>query len=130
MQLAEFKYESDFYRFIFSDDILSLTYIEGPITIDIAKEVVQKRLELTGGQSVLLLVDDEDLKGIDRDARDYLSSDEAVEGLIAAALLSSNYFSRHLANFFLKITAINKPKIPAKVFGSRAEAKKWLKQYK
>lgn len=126
--MKDFTFDSDYYRFRFSDGILRLTYVEGPITLSIAKEVVAKRLELTHGESILLLIDDESLKGIDRDARDYLSSDKGVEGVYAAALLSGNYFSQHLANFFLKIS-VNKPKIPAKVFASELDAIKWLKQH-
>ena len=127
--MKAFDFKSEFYDLSYKDDILCLTYKHGPITIAIAKEVVAKRLELTNGEKVLLLIDDKDLKGIDREARDYLSSDNGVEGLLAAALLSGNYFSQHLANFFLKIT-VNKPKIPAKVFANRTEAIKWLHEFK
>lgn len=126
--MNDFIYTSEFYNFHFEDEVLRLTYVKGPISLEIAKQVVQKRLELTQNEDVLLLVDDEGLKSIDRDARDYLSSDAGIAGIKAAALLSSSYFSRHLANFFLKIS-VNKPKIPARVFSDEEEAKVWLKQF-
>jgi len=120
-----FTYDSEFYRFVLKDDILWVTYKNGPVTIEIAKDLVKKRLELSKGVDHLLIVNDESLKGIDRDARSYLSSDAGVSGIKAAVLLTNNYFSQHLANFFLKIT-VNKPKIPAKVFANKNEAIKWL----
>ena len=126
--MKNFSYEADFYRFLYKDEILRLTYINGPISLDIAKEVVAKRLELTKGNSVLLLIDDESLKGIDPDARDFLSSKDGVEGLKAAALLSGNYFSQHLANFFLKIS-FKKQTMPARVFRNEDEAIGWLKKH-
>ena len=71
-----------------------------------AKEIVQKRLELTQGQDVLTCVDVIKAKSIDRDARDYLASDAGSAGLKAGAIVTDSAFTKHLANFFLKIHTI------------------------
>lgn|SRR6056300_813128 len=122
-------YETDFYRFKYEDDIMFMTYINGPITLDIAKDIVIQRREKMNYEDVYILIDDQSLKGIDHDARTYLSSDEGVKGLKAGAIVVSSAFSKHMANFFLKIT-VNKPKIPAKVFTDRQEALDWLNELK
>ena len=127
--MEDFFYETDNYRFRLEKGIFFVTYKTGPITLEIAKEIVGKRCELMKGQDVWALIDDANLRSIDRDARDYLSSDEGIHGVKAGALLVSAPFAKHLANFFLKIT-VNKPKIPTKVFSKRDEALNWLNELK
>jgi hypothetical protein len=119
-------FEAEFYRFVLEDDVFHLTYIGGPITLELAKEIVLKRLELTDNENVPLLIDDVGLKSIDKDARNYLSSVEGTKGVTAAALLSSSPFTKYMANFFLKISA-NNANIPARVFTNKDEAVEWLK---
>ena len=122
-------YQTDFYRFKYEDDIMFMTYINGPITLDIAKEIVAKRCEKMNKEDVFILIDDMNLKSIDQEARAYLSSDEGVKGLKAGALVVSSAFSKHMANFFLKIT-VNKQKIPTRLFTDRQEAIDWLNELK
>ncbi len=122
-------YQTDFYRFKYEDDIMFMTYINGPITLDIAKEIVAKRCEMMNNEDVFILIDDMNLKSIDHEARAYLSSDEGVKGLKAGALVVSSAFSKHMANFFLKIT-VNKQKIPTRLFTDRQEAIDWLNELK
>ncbi len=127
--MENFLYETDDYRFKFEDGIFYMTYKTGPITLSVAKEIVSKRRELMKGEDIWALIDDANLRSIDRDARDYLSSDEGIYGIRAGALLISSPFAKHLAKFFLMIT-VNKPKIPTKVFSKRDEALQWLKELK
>lgn len=127
--MEDFLHETDFYKFKYEGGIFFMTYKTGPITVDIAREIVKKREELMKGEKIWALIDDANLRSIDREARDFLSSDEGIHGIEAGALLVSSPFAKHLANFFLKIT-VNKPKIPTRVFSDRGEALTWLKELK
>ncbi len=122
-------HETDFYKFQFDGDIFYTTYKNGPITLEIAKEIVRLRQEIMQGREIWALIDDFNLRSIDRDARVYLSTPEGIEGVRAAALLVSSPFAKHLANFFLKIT-VSKPVIPTRVFTDKQEALDWLHELK
>lgn len=118
-------FDNEFMRFEDHGDILYVWYKTGTYTLDIAKSMVKNRKEFTNHQPVKVLVKQAGLKGIKKEARAYLSSEEAVEGIISAAILSKNSFERHLANFFLGITVI-RPKVPTKLFNDEKEAIAWL----
>ena len=94
-----------------------------------AKEVVENRINFTHNKDVPILINDNGLTSIDKDARAYLSSDDGIKGLKAGALVTNSIFGRHLANFFIKISVI-KPKIPTRLFSDEKEAVKWLKQFR
>jgi acetate kinase len=114
-------------RFEDCDGILFVWYKEGTFTLEIAKSMVSNRKKFTNNQPVKVLVKQAGLKGIKGEARTYLSSEEAVEGIISAAILARNAFERHLANFFISITVI-RPKVPTKVFTDEEEALNWLRE--
>lgn len=127
--MEDFIYESEYYRFRYENGIFFGTYVGGPITLEIAKEIVSKRLELTKGEKVLAIANVEEVKGVDRDARVYLSSEEGNQGIRAGAIITDSAFTRHMANFFMKIS-FSKSKIPAKVFSNEEDAIAWLRQFK
>lgn len=127
--MKDFTYNSEYYRFHFKDGIFFGTYIGGPITLDLAKEIVRKRLELTNGEKVLAIANVEEVAGIDRDARNYLSSAEGTKGIVAGAIITDSAFNKHMANFFMKIS-FSKALIPGKVFSSEDEAISWLRKFK
>ena len=109
------------------DDILYFTYLPGVvITLDIAKEVVKKRLEYVEGIKYPVIVMGEGLRSMDKQARDYLSS-EGIRDIIAGALLVNSVYTEFFGNFFLRIT---KPAIPARVFTDEKRALEWLQQFK
>ena len=128
MVMEDFSYDSEHYRFYYKDGIFFGTYVGGPITLDLAKEIVKRRLELTNGENVLAVANVEAVKGIDRDARNYLSSEEGNKGIKAGAIITDSAFNKHLANFFMKIS-FSKSTIPGKVFSNEADAVKWLRQF-
>lgn len=113
-------------RFEFHGEILYVLYKDVAFTLEIAKSMVHLRKKFTNNTPVKVLVKQAGLKGIKKDARDYLSSDEGIEGIIGAAILARNAFERHMANFFIGITVI-RPKVPTKLFSSEEEALDWLK---
>src|SRR5688572_23463909 len=121
-------FENDFMRLEWSDGIIKGTYKKGPITLELAKQVVQNRLNFANHKPVPIMINDIGLRSIDKDAREYLSSDEGIQGLTAGALVTDSAFGRHMANFFIRISVI-KPKIPTRLFSNDAEALEWLSQY-
>jgi hypothetical protein len=74
------------------------------------------------------LVKDHELIGIEKEARQYLGSDEGVRGLKAGAIVTKSVFSTYLANIFIRISII-KTRVPMRLFTSEKEAVKWLKQF-
>lgn len=122
------EFESEYFSFRFEGGIFYLTYIRGPITLDVAKDVVERRLAVTGDKLVPIIVNDVGLKGIERDARDYLANGRGVEGLSAGALVTDSAFGSHLANFYLKIS-LKKSPFPVKVFSKEKDAIEWAKAF-
>lgn len=112
-------------EFELENGILTITFMPMDITLAIAKEIVQTRIEYSAGQSYPGLADVRKVRGIDREAREYFSSDEARVGVIAGALLIDSQFSSSIANFFLKVT-LSKPKIPTRIFSKKEKALSWL----
>lgn len=108
-------------------EILEATYKAGPkIDLEAAKVILNERLEFTGGKDVPVLVIDSGLVRMDKQARDFLSSNQGVKGIRASALISSSVVNSMLVNFILKIS---RPNLPVKVFTDRAEAITWLKSF-
>ncbi len=122
------QYKGKFYELDFQEGVLFVDYIDGPITLDVAKELVVNRLKLVDSKPVPVLVDVVNVNGIEREARNYLSSEEGVQGLIAGAIVTNSVFTRHMANFFMKIS-FSKSKMPARMFANKKDALKWLKQF-
>lgn len=122
-------FENEFMRLEWREGVVVGTYKEGPITLEMAKEVVKNRLEFTRNNDAPIMINDSGLRSIEKGAREYLSSDEGIQGLKAGALVTNSIFGRHLANFFIRIAVIQ-PKIPTKLFSNEKEALEWLKQYR
>lgn len=107
--------------------ILEATYKHGPkIDLASAKTILQERLEFTKGKSVPVLVIDSGLVSMDKNARDFLSSNEGIKGIRASALISTSIVNSMLVNFILKIS---RPELPVKVFTKRDEAMNWLNTF-
>ncbi len=112
------------------NNVCYMTYKdELKITLDNAKRIVSDRKKFTEGKNYAGIIFMTGLTSINREARMYLSSDEAITGINACAVVSDSGFNNFLANFFLRIS-FNKPKMPVKLFTSKAKALKWLEQYK
>ena len=122
--------ETQFVNLELDNGILIFTYKpEIELTLDVVKNAIEARLKFTEGKSYPVLIKYNDIKGINREAREFLSSPEGVKGVIAGALLSNSVFNAFLGNFFIRVTVINPP-VPTKLFNDEAKALKWLEQYK
>lgn len=121
------RLETDYIDFEIDNGILLATYKPAVLTVEVAKEVVMRRKEFCSSKSFPHLVMDYGVAKIDKQARDFFSSDIGTEGVAAAAILTDSSFKMALANFFLKVS---KPKIPARLFTSKTEAIEWLQQFR
>ncbi len=120
--------DTPYVHYFLQGDLLTGTYKKSSrITLEIAKEIVKERLDFTGNQPVAVLIYNEGVKTVDKKARDYFTSDEGVQHLVAAAYVVENKFSSFIANFFVAIT---KTKIPVRIFSNKQAALKWLAQFR
>ena len=107
-------------------------YLEGrfikPTKIDmvIAKSMIEQRKKLTDYQTTAVLIDGRNVKGVTKDARDYLGSEPGFDLIKAAAILSGSPLSAFILNFFIKVN-IGKSKVPLRLFSDKEKAIKWLK---
>jgi hypothetical protein len=119
------KFENDQIRMEITDGILYATYKSGlKLTMQDAQHIVEERMKMLGDSKVPVLIIDSGVVSMDKSARDYLSSEEGISGLKAAAIIENSFFSKVLINFFLRLT---NPKIQVKAFSNQEEALKWLK---
>lgn len=116
-------------------DIIDISLLEGEmifaiykvreITPPIAEEVVRARIEAFEGKNYPLLVDGRMIKTITKEARDILSSEDAMVNVTVCALVADSMVGTIIGNFFLRI---NKPALPIKLFTNMEEAKAWLRK--
>ena len=120
--------DTPYVHYKLQDDLLIATYKKGvKLSLDMAKEIVKARLEFTNHKPSLVLIYNQGVVSMDKKARDYLSSNEGISGIIAAAIVLDSPFGSFLGNFFLSVT---KPKIPARIFSKKEEALKWIQKYR
>jgi len=116
--------DTAYVRFELDGNLLIATYKKGKtITLEIAKKIVQDRIDFTEHQPVLVLLVNQGGLSFNKEARDYLASAEATEGIKAAVILSDTAATAMIGNFIIKV---NKPHIPVRMFTNRAHAISWL----
>jgi len=110
------------------DDILHCSFDpHTKVTIDIAKYMVSKRMEIAGNKLHPICGDYRNVSYLDKEARDYFSSEEGQTNLTAGALIINSSLTKVIVNFYLTLT---KPRLPARMFTDLKEATSWLEQYK
>ena len=120
---------SEMMSFEFKEGILIATYLSNKaITEQIAIELVKKRKEFTGGKDVKMIMVFHALTNMDKGARDYLSTAEAKEGVLASAMVADSVIVKVIINFFLKLNNNNNNEIPNKVFNNVDDAMEWIKK--
>lgn len=119
--------DTPFVHLCIKDRILVGTYKKNlRINLEIAKAIVHARLSFAAGKKLPSMIISQGVISIDKPARVYLASDEAIEGLTASAIIVKTTFSSFLGNFFL---AVYKTKMPVKIFADIPSAEKWLQQF-
>lgn len=94
------------------------------INLPIAHELIENRLEYSGGRAAYFLIDFTNVKSVTKEARDFMNSpDGGLKGVLGGAFVSNNVVSTILVNLYLKVSC---PIVPAKFFTDRHEALRWL----
>lgn len=97
------------------------------IDLQAAKDIVKMRLAFTGNRPYPVLIRVEGITSLTQEARKYIYSPDAIEGLTAAVFLTDSAFASTIANLFMSIH--NPLKIPVTARHSQASAVKWLLKY-
>lgn len=123
-------FENNFIRFEVINGVLHTWYRKGAtIDLDAAKVIVSERLKLLNGRVMPMVLYDEGIKEVKRDARIYLSSGDGVQGINASAFIVTNPFTKMVVQFFLALNAKNSG-FPIRTFSNSEDALLWLETYK
>jgi hypothetical protein len=108
------------------DDIV-IARIDSELRIDLelAKKLVQQRLDYCQNEDCKLVLVLDKLQQFDKSARNYMSSHEAGDGIIASALVSNSVLGNIIINFFLRLN--NTHEFPSKFFKTEESAIEWIK---
>ena len=107
------------------DGILFCIFNKGiEIDLETARVCVKGRLDYSKGKSFPCVIDLTGLRSITREARAFMGN-EGAQGITAGAMITGNPLSRFIGNAFL---TLNKPKVPARLFGDMASATEWIKK--
>lgn len=128
VSIRESYLENDFVELWIEDGIIHEIFKPSLIILDIenAKKIVVDRLKVSNGIIRPILVDTRNAISIDKETRRYFASAESLQLLSAGALLIKNPIAKFMGNFFI---AVDRPKMPVKIFTNKTQALKWLKQY-
>ena len=109
------------------DGIFRFAYsLKAEVALDDAKENIAAQSKLVKEKKLPGLIDMTEVKSVNREARAYYASEEAVKLCSAIAILIATPISRVIGNLFL---GLNTPPFPTKLFTSKAEAVEWLKGF-
>lgn len=97
------------------------------ISLDKAKSILKKRLEISDFKDYPLYIDIRGVLSVEEKARKYLSSDEGVRNASKAAIHVNSPISKFLGNLFI---TVDKPSKPVKLFTDKIEAINWLRKIK
>jgi hypothetical protein len=123
--MAEFK--DDRFYIAVKDGITIIEWLANEYNYEDVDFGIKKRIEITEGKEYPMFSDLRTAKFGTREARQRLSDSDAGKGIIAVAVLVNSKVQRILYNFF---TSIYKDPAPTRLFTDKAEAYKWLEQYK
>lgn len=128
--MKETIYDSEYLGIVYDNNIIHVTFKKGPITLDIVKVLVDKRLEFSKGIKFPVLVSDEGsgVSSLERDAREFIGAGRATEGISASAFYTDSTFNKYIINFFLRIST-KQTNFPTKIFSEKDEAIKWLQNF-
>lgn len=113
----------------FEEDQVAHIHLKEGQVLDI--DELKNIFEIIDGQSggdkkFRLLVTADDNASLSPEAREYASSSESSNVIVADAVVVQNYSHEMTANFFIRF---NKPNRPTQLFKHRKEAYEWLKNF-
>ena len=119
--------ENEYVKLWIDDGIIHEYFKVDRITLEMAKKIVEDRLKLSDRVTMPIFIYSNSVKTFDKDARDYLGTEESLQFLSASAMLVDNYVTMMVAKLFLAFT---KPAIKVEIFKSKKNDLQWLKNYK
>ncbi len=109
------------------DNILHLHMKEGQVVeLEEVKRIFETINNEANGLKYRLLVTAGEKASLSQDARNYASSAESTDALVADAVVVQSYSHEMTANFFIRF---NKPNRPTQLFKNREEAVEWLMSF-
>lgn len=116
---------NDFFITWLENNILYGVYKNVHLDLEGAKKCVSLRKSLYNYHSTQypMVIDLRNLSGFTMEARQFLASMEALEGISKCAIIVDSNLSMVLGNIFLKI---NKPQVQTHLVNSLWEAKEWI----
>jgi hypothetical protein len=122
--------ENDFIHLeLLPNGILIATYKRRTlVNLAMAKTIVKTRLDFTGRDPRPVLIYNQGVVKIDKSAREYVSSNDGIAGISAAAIIVDKASTSMIMNFIL---SMQRPEIPARMFPLRKkdEAMAWLESF-
>ena len=121
------EHVTPYVQLLIRDHILIGTYEKGiKINLDIAQQIVHDRISFTRGKKMAAIIIGYGIISMDKAAREFLASEEGIQGLSAIAILIDSTYSNFVGNLFLKM---NKTKIPVRIFLDAHKAEKWVQKF-
>ncbi|MGE0566427.1 MAG: hypothetical protein AB7O73_00645 [Bacteroidia bacterium] len=122
------KIDTPYYAMYLKGGIIHQIYKpELIITLEIAKQMVTHRLEITKRITRPVFVDVRNLVAIDAASRKYLAGEMAVKYVSAGAIFLDNYLHYLAGTVYIKI---DRPAVPSKLFTDKEKALLWLEPFK
>lgn len=115
------------YIIVWEEGGIIMGVFKSDIILDLegARQAVKLRKTLTKNKEYPLLADIRNIKNATKEAREYMGSKDAGEGISKAAIIIDSNISMVIGNLFL---ALNKPETPTKLFTEKSAAIKWLNE--
>lgn len=126
--MANKKIDLDKSSITFEEDHIAHLHLkEGQVVeIEELKAIFKAITDSAEGSKFRLLVTAADNASLSPEAREYASSAESSDVIVADAVVVQNYSHEMTANFFIRF---NKPNRPTKLFKHIEEAYEWLKTF-
>lgn len=112
----------------FEEDQIAHLHIKSGqvVEVDELKSIFTAINDAEGDDKYRLLVTADDKASLSPEAREYASSAESSDRIVADAVVVQSYSHEMTANFFIRF---NKPSRPTQLFKNRDEAYEWLKSF-
>jgi hypothetical protein len=96
------------------------------VTLEMAREIVQTRLDFTGREPRPVLIYNLGVVQFDKPARAYVSAGDGIAGVKAAAIMEDRLATSIIISFIL---TFERPPMPVRTFRDRTGAINWLETY-
>ena len=133
MKFSTFDFKTEHIQLKVYESILFVYYTPSSelkkIDEDFARKAVNDRLQFTQGKPYLMLVDARHFGEVTKQAMRYWSSEEAIQDVLAGAIVTDRSVTYIPAKLYLKLELLyKKPNFPADMFLSEKKAVSWLKK--